>query len=514
VSDPDNIPAVDLPLAMPGASDSVVGEQLGKLRRFKRDSFPLRAADEARLRAAESAVSSNMRGYATKAALDADLTPADGILALVTNDGVAANNGTWRKAGASGAGSWTQAVDRVSSVESRAAAIEAGAFNSLGFQFTALAPESGYAWGIVDSAMRAALLVGLDGSVVIPKFDLVIGAGEVTRANLAAAVQDVLATELATDSGYVWAVVDSQDRLGFGIKSDGTLVGKFPAVVPAGSEYLQPNRNIWCLGDSLTAGAGGQTTWRQQLATQYPDRSITNWAVGGQTSTQIAARAGAYVSLLTVSGNQIPASGAVAVTARTVSLITSQGNQSLLGWLGGIYGTLTRASDDSYSFTRSAAGSATYCAPKSPFVPDVAGHDLDTLIVFLGRNNLSEVDNIKRDIARCVALQKTAEKRFLIITPPNGGTLTSGASTTEGTGSATLANIKAIEDWTVQEYGDRVLKVREYSFQFNNGSADDLDDVAKETVPRSLRIDSVHWTTALHGYVADWVENEITRRGW
>ena len=66
----------------------------------------------------------------------------------------------------------------------------------------------------------------------------------------------------------------------------------------------------------------------------------------------------------------------------------------------------------------------------------------------------------------------------------------------------------------VQKYGDKVLKVREFSYQFNNGSADDLDDVAKETVPRSLRIDSVHWTTAFHAHVAQWVANQINTRGW
>ena len=57
-------------------------------------------------------------GYATKADLDADLTPADGVLAIVTNDATATNNGTYRKSGATGAGSWVQSsYDRVALVE-------------------------------------------------------------------------------------------------------------------------------------------------------------------------------------------------------------------------------------------------------------------------------------------------------------------------------------------------------------------------------------------------------------
>ena len=49
-------------------------------------------------------------GFATKADMDADLAHDAGTLALVTNDGTAANNGTYRKTGASGTGSWVQSA--------------------------------------------------------------------------------------------------------------------------------------------------------------------------------------------------------------------------------------------------------------------------------------------------------------------------------------------------------------------------------------------------------------------
>ncbi len=45
--------------------------------------------------------------YATKALMNADLVPADGIFALVYNDSTAANNDLYRKTGATGAGSWS-----------------------------------------------------------------------------------------------------------------------------------------------------------------------------------------------------------------------------------------------------------------------------------------------------------------------------------------------------------------------------------------------------------------------
>lgn len=52
---------------------------------------------------------SGVYGYETKALLDADLTPPDQSIAYVTNDATSTNNGTYRKDGATGVGSWVQA---------------------------------------------------------------------------------------------------------------------------------------------------------------------------------------------------------------------------------------------------------------------------------------------------------------------------------------------------------------------------------------------------------------------
>lgn len=61
-------------------------------------------------------------GFATKAELDSNLAYAEGALALVTNDPVPANNGTYRKLGSSGSGSWALSADRVTGLEQNALA--------------------------------------------------------------------------------------------------------------------------------------------------------------------------------------------------------------------------------------------------------------------------------------------------------------------------------------------------------------------------------------------------------
>lgn len=380
--------------------------------------------------------------------------------------------------------------------------LESGVFTKVNMQMMAMPPESGYAWAIVDSNYRAALLVGLDGTISFPKFDK----------------RELIPQTLNPDSGYAWAVVDQNDKVALGVDTAGRVVGNIPAISPEGIQYLQPSKNIWCLGDSLTEASTG---WRTQLASLISARTITNGGIGGQTSTQIAARAGGVFSLLTLPGNQIPASGSVSVTAVSNRLLSapsrSSGTLSVNGWLAGVYGALTCAHDasnddllDVYTFTRATSGVATYCPPSSAFVPDVSGMDLGTLIICVGTNNIGSTSDIISDFASCIGVQKTAEKRFLLMSPVNSSPKTAGASPD----TSHVNDCIAIESALTQKYGDRVLRVREFSWQFNDGSADDLADVAAGCVPRSLRLDAVHWNEFLHVKIAEWLASEINRRGW
>lgn len=75
------------------------------------DKLPANHQDlPSRMTAVEAGQGSGTIGYATKALMDADLAHAEGTVAKVTNDGTTANNGEYRKTGASGAGSWTKSA--------------------------------------------------------------------------------------------------------------------------------------------------------------------------------------------------------------------------------------------------------------------------------------------------------------------------------------------------------------------------------------------------------------------
>lgn len=381
--------------------------------------------------------------------------------------------------------------------------LEAGQFDKVGLQMVSLSPESGYSWAVVDSMQRAALLIDLTGSVVIPKYDRL----DVAEQRLAdvedlglTADSDFKFQALSPESGFVWALVDQNGRRALAVNTEGKVVGNFDISATVGG-LITSQKDLYFLGDSLTNGANSQITWREALAGLVSARTHTNIAVGGQTSPQIAARAGAYVTLLTLDGNLIPASGPVAVTARTIGLLTSQGPQSIKGRLSGVYGTLARAGDDSYSFTRETAGAPVPVGKKLAFAPDIGAHGFDTWLIFMGANNITQPDEIKRDIAAAVNAMKPVDKRFLVMTPVTGD-------------SRYVTQCEQIEDWASQTYSDRVLKIREFSFQFNDGSVGDLADVANGIIPRSLRGDNIHFTTFFHGKIAGLVAAEINRRGW
>ncbi|WP_288080609.1 hypothetical protein [Pseudomonas sp.] len=293
------------------------------------------------------------------------------------------------------------------------------------------------------------------------------------------------------------------------------------------NKFISPSQDITLLGDSQIAGAGA-TPWRTQIVDLISARNYRNLAIGGQTSTQIAARFGAVYALLSVTNDQIPASGSVAVTACRVmktdgslasgfTPLTDQGAQTLSGTLMGVPGTLTRDSGGGYSFTRTADGSAVNCLSDTPFKPSWPDYDHNLMVIGLGRNNITDLTTIKRDIEACVDAQRTIEKRQIILTVTNGGPISAGAPTTEGIGSTVGDNVVALENWAESRFtgpGVVVVNVRKLLMPLHDGSADDLADVAAGTVPRSLRIDSVHYSEAAHAAIAAHIASLINARGW
>jgi len=96
-----------------------------------------------------------------------------------------------------------------------------------------LAPESGYVWGLVDAGNRLAMGVRTDGSFAAGK--MTVPAQSVDFTQLTANLSSYVARTLSPESGYVWGVLDAAGRIGLGVATDGTVVGKVSGLLSAGS---------------------------------------------------------------------------------------------------------------------------------------------------------------------------------------------------------------------------------------------------------------------------------------
>ena len=142
--------------------------------------------------------------YATKAQLDADLAHAANSSAWVIADSTAANNGIYRKAGASGAGSWSRVADLPYGFI-KATDVGAGTANAIVATSTIPPPAASYLALILMNVFEAntgAVTVAINGAAAKPlvtNSGNALASGYLTAGMLAAFVDDGTNYRLVTD---------------------------------------------------------------------------------------------------------------------------------------------------------------------------------------------------------------------------------------------------------------------------------------------------------------------------
>jgi hypothetical protein len=370
--------------------------------------------------------------------------------------------------------------------------------------------RSGYMWGLTDESGRVVFGIDYAGRIVVNGSQL-----------------PTTVDRSKTRSGYSFALTDERGAVAFGIDYAGRVVvngvlledlldsasgGNIAELEASVEKELNGLDSIVCWGDSMTEGVDPATPYPEILAT-ITGRTVINRGIGGQKSSHIASRSGAAPVLLTVSGDEIPASGAVVVTAQSASPISWRGSQTLDGYLSGIRGTLTRIynadlSIDNLHFTRSSAGTAKPIDPETLFIPDTDTDDKYRVhVIWMGRNNLSDLARIMSDYADMVAYMQAKNKRFLVLPPPNG--------TGESTGTSGHTLCIAARDALKAAYPKQFVDVRRRMVEsYNPSIPQDVIDYANDIPPTSLRLDTIHYTTAGNTLVAQWVADEINNRSW
>lgn len=399
--------------------------------------------------------------------------------------------------------------------------------------------ETGWLYVITDATDKVSFGIDLSGKAwLVPAADVKILESNMPDAVLARQLPTGITTasNIPPESGFIFGWTDAAGNIAWGIKADGTFWTNFasdcafPSALLASisattmASLLPAASAIECFGDSLTAGAGGGGTTYPAVLAAALGRTVNNRGIGGQNSAAIATRQGGLKMLVSVTGNTIPASGAVTLTARSQTPITNQGASSFAGTLAGVAGTLAASTADggatyTYTFTRTTAGSEIACPANSEFVFDIAEAAKDkTQIIWISRNDAKGTrayDVASRDNGLAMAKHLTPlSKRYLVLSILNG--LNEGTTT----GSSAYNNIASMNAELARTFGDRFIDVRSYLVKFGLADAgitptsQDIADMAEDTVPASLRSDSIHLTATGYTLVANFVARHIQARGW
>lgn len=302
---------------------------------------------------------------------------------------------------------------------------------------------------------------------------------------------------------------------------------------------LLPSKNIVVWGDSMPEGIGSYVRWTTRLATLL-GVTIANQGRGSQRDDEIAARQDGTPMLVTVSGNSIPASGSVDVTAYSAD-IGYYGGQS--AWLTldmtilGVQGSMIGQHDGSgthgsgtYKFARTVPGDAVACPPSTPAHATLGStYERHTAINQMGRNSADQIDRILRnDLAMRNRLTPEITRMLTlgICTAYTEYAAAGGASATN------YANIVAGNAERARFLGDRFLDLRRILIDrgielANIGftlfgestitkSANDIIDIGRDTVPRGLLdpTDGLHFNNAGHMACAMAVFYYFLARSW
>jgi len=331
-------------------------------------------------------------------------------------------------------------------------------------------------------------------------------------------------------SGYLFAILDALNRIGVGLTTSGDFIVKGRSVdgrltalenapPPSSVDYekwIYGLLAVACFGDSLTAG-GYPTILAGLLG-----RSVHTGAVGGQNSQQTATRQGGYVNLLTVTGNTIPASGAVSITASTQAPISNQGGGPIVGTLAGVAGSVSATFDGSgnrtaYLFTRATAGVALIIDPATPFIPLEDDHPFKITVFWYGRNNFwtgrTDFDNAKAEVkaalAASIAHLKPLNKKFIVMS------VLTDNKPAEWMGTEKYNAITSLNEELKALYPRQFIDIRRALVRgYNPAMSQDVIDFGHDVTPTSLLSDTLHLNFAGNTLVAQTVFNFIQQKGW
>ncbi|MGY2892470.1 hypothetical protein [Deinococcus sp. UYEF24] len=464
-------------------------------------------------------------GYLKLSDMNADLAHPAGAIGKVSNDPNPVNNGDYTKVGPSGGGNWTLgSPTRTAILENRLAGADLISY-----------PAGRYIGGLSLVATietpTGALLAGweADGTLHVyytAIFDtLTVSTLNVLNSFVLAAANITALTagqiNIAQPSNPIYLNGETLAALAFsaggatdpalmGFNTAGSAVFPYPIIAPnvgasqfptgytvdaAGLTRINGVRvkhgpDVVVEGDSL---AGTDLTNALQTVS---GRNCYSYAIGGQSSTEIAARLGAYPVWFTTNGGTLAANlNAQPITLlRGINLLNGPAalgvSLTLPGSLNGVAGVLTgittattvnsvTTQSTAYTFTRNVAGAAvTMNSNGDQFIPDLSRYADKILVLSVGRNNYNDSVALKRDLANIVARMSPYCKHIYVMSIPNGD------YDAEKKDTASHPYFDMLIGWL--DYFSSSYRLIDYWSPMSANTASYL-------VPAALRADSIHY---------------------
>jgi lysophospholipase L1-like esterase len=179
----------------------------------------------------------------------------------------------------------------------------------------------------------------------------------------------------------------------------------------------------------------------------------------------------------------------VAVTSKSVNILEEAGSFTgvAYGSLAGVTGRMTTDGSGNWTFRRLEAGGVTSIPSGTPFILETAVEFQEReQWLWAGSNDVASLSTVLDNIAAMVAYLGHTHYRILSVLP----------------GFGTAAQAQAVNSALQAAYGSRFVNVFAALQAENDGSGDDLADVASGLVPRSLRSDALHLNTAGYAIVS------------
>jgi len=278
-------------------------------------------------------------------------------------------------------------------------------------------------------------------------------------------------------------------------------------------------------GDSMMKGSGGDKSILEIL-TEELKVAHENFAIGGIGSNSVAVLQGGIPMQLVLKNQEIKKLGPTEIIYYNIEPINFQTEQFRKGFIDSIEGKIERLSEKennrkTIGYTVTPKDINTSIKVKDTVVfrfEDAIRYNNEWTIIWAGRNDKKSGDHVFRTRDNIQAmidhLGKNAREHALVLSICNG------IADNEFKGSIPHTEIVRLNSVLKETFGDRFVDVRSYMVNtaiYDMGmipTEQDLEDIKKDCIPRSLLKDNVHFNTLGYEATGKYLAKVIKEKKW